>query len=222
MTSKYFDSIRIAPRKQRGIEKSSPGDPTMRAHERRCDWDGCRLTGKHRAPKNRAAAGAAPTNKDAFQWFCDAHIKEFNAHYDFFQGMSDEDVAAFQRDARTGHRPTWGLGKNAANFRAEDAAPSRANKGAAFRDAFGLFGDEAGGPEGASRPSRRKPRVLEQQALDTLGLDASASLNDIKARYKELVKKHHPDANGGERSSEERLRKVIQAYSYLKKSGFAS
>ncbi len=67
---------------------------------------------------------------------------------------------------------------------------------------------------------RRKPRALEQQALDTLGLDGTASLNEIKARYKELVKRHHPDANGGDRSAEERLRKVIQAYDYLRKSGY--
>lgn len=193
----------------------------MRKNEKRCEWDGCSQTGKHRAPKNRANAGANPADKSAYQWFCDAHIKEFNQHYNYFQGMSDGDIAAFQRDALTGHRPTWGLGQNAANMPNSDGRVNRLNKGAAFRDAFGLFPDEEGKPRtGGDKPGRRKPRVLEQQALDTMGLDAGASLNQIKARYKELVKKHHPDANGGDRSAEERLRKVIQAYTYLKKSGY--
>ena len=37
----------------------------------------------------------------------------------------------------------------------------------------------------------------------------------IKARYKELVKRLHPDANGGDRSSETRLQDVIVAYKTL-------
>ena len=56
--------------------------------------------------------------------------------------------------------------------------------------------------------------------MEALGLDETAALNDIKARYKELVKRFHPDANGGNRAAEDQLRKVIQAYDYLKKSGF--
>ncbi|WP_375672832.1 J domain-containing protein, partial [Bartonella sp. AA16SXTY] len=65
----------------------------------------------------------------------------------------------------------------------------------------------------------RKLKPLEAKAFDTLGLQANASAEDIKARYKELVKKHHPDSNGGNRSSEERFRDVLNAYNLLKKSG---
>ncbi len=64
--------------------------------------------------------------------------------------------------------------------------------------------------------------LAESVGSERAVLPASASLNEIKARYKELVKRHHPDANGGDRSAEERLRKVIQAYDYLRKSGFCS
>jgi DnaJ-class molecular chaperone len=53
-----------------------------------------------------------------------------------------------------------------------------------------------------------------------LGLDGTATPAEVKARYKLLVKRHHPDANGGDRSLEERLREIIQAYSYLKSVGF--
>jgi DnaJ-class molecular chaperone len=57
---------------------------------------------------------------------------------------------------------------------------------------------------------------LALKALMTLELDGSATQAKIKARYKDLVKRHHPDANGGDRSSEDRLREIIQAYNYLR------
>jgi len=213
LNSKYFDSIRIAPRKQRGLE--TPPHAREQAAARRCEWDGCRAPGLHRAPKGRG-------QENEYRWFCTDHIREFNHNYDYFQGMTEAEVATFQREALTGHRPTWGLGVNAApGYQA--AGPdfrTRTRHGAPFRDAFGFFGETARPEPGPQAPARRKPRTLERQALQTLGVDETASLNEIKSRYKELVKKHHPDANGGDRSAEERLRKVIQAYDYLRKSGF--
>lgn len=220
LNSKYFDSIRIAPRKQRGVEgdaaarEAAKGKAAMRA----CEWAGCRAVGLHRAPRHTSGKSDEPSGSQ-YRWFCAAHIREFNQNYDYFQGMSDEDIAAFQRDALTGHRPTWGLGVNAAPGYARGAARNM-RRDAAFHDAFGFFGDAPGAKPEEPKPSRRKPRTLERQALQTLGLDEAATLNEIKSRYKELVKKHHPDANGGDRSAEERLRKVIQAYDYLRKSGF--
>ncbi len=220
LNSTYFDSIRIAPRKQRGLE----GGPAARADVknkttvRRCDWAGCGAVGLHRAPANTARQGEDAGSQ--YRWFCADHIREFNQNYDYFQGMNDAEIEAFQRDARTGHRPTWGLGVNAAPGYARGAGP-HLHRGAPFHDAFGFFGGEIpASKQEEPKPGRRRPRTLERQALETLGLDEAATLNEIKSRYKELVKKHHPDANGGDRSAEERLRKVIQAYDYLRKSGF--
>ena len=71
-----------------------------------------------------------------------------------------------------------------------------------------------------AEPQVRAVRNVERKALDTLGLEANASKHDIKTRFKVLVKRHHPDANGGDRSSEDRLRDIIQAYNYLKSAGF--
>jgi DnaJ-class molecular chaperone len=62
-------------------------------------------------------------------------------------------------------------------------------------------------------------RNAERKALDTLGLDGRATAPDIKARFKALVKRHHPDANGGDRTCEDKLREIIQAYNYLKSAG---
>ncbi len=219
LNSKYFDSIRISPRKERGAE--SDADPRATQKEkpalRRCEWAGCKLPGLHRAP--RSGAQGLPSQENQYRWFCAGHIREFNQSYDFFQGMSDADIAKFQREALTGHRPTWGLGVNAApGYNAAYGPRSRRGKGVG--DAFGLFEDAARSGPDKPEPRRRVPRTLERQALQTLGLDDTATLNEIKSRYKELVKRHHPDANGGDRSAEERLRKVIQAYDYLRKSGF--
>jgi hypothetical protein len=90
-------------------------------------------------------------------------------------------------------------------------------------DPFGVF-REFGGPSGARRSERgAEPRTVhnaERKALDALGLDGGASVEDVKTRFKALVKRHHPDANGGDRSSEDKLREIIQAYKYLKSIGF--
>jgi DnaJ-class molecular chaperone len=60
---------------------------------------------------------------------------------------------------------------------------------------------------------------LERKALGALGFSESVSKSEIKSRFKELVKRHHPDSNGGDRASEEKLREIIQAYNYLKQAG---
>ena len=83
-----------------------------------------------------------------------------------------------------------------------------------MRDPFNLFGTRAG-----DHPRERKAKPLEAKALETLGLDAKATGADIKSRYKELVKRHHPDANGGDRGSEDRFRDVLHAYRVLKQAG---
>ena len=69
-------------------------------------------------------------------------------------------------------------------------------------------------------PEGRKIFNAQRRALDALGLEADAKRADIKSRFKTLVKRHHPDANGGDRGSEARLREIIQAYNYLKTAGF--
>jgi curved DNA-binding protein CbpA len=150
-------------------------------------------------------------------------VREYNHSYNYFTGMSDDAVAEFQKDAITGHRPTWKMGVNG---RAQTDATAAAAPGlGGARDPFGVF-REFGGRAGArvepERPERegRMIRNVERKAFDTLGLDIGASRIEIKAKFKTLVKRHHPDANNGDRSTEDRLREIIQAYNYLKTAGF--
>lgn len=130
--------------------------------------------------------------------FCLDHVREYNATYNYFNGMSDEDVLRYQKDAVTGHRPTWKMGAN----RAAPASPGMA-------DPFHMQGKTA---------RSRAPRhgVVARKALHVLGLDDDAGPGEIKVRYKELVKRLHPDANGGDRSNEDRLREIINAYNVLR------
>src|SRR5262249_28455555 len=71
----------------------------------------------------------------------------------------------------------------------------------------------------ARETATRKLKPLEQRSLEAMGLTASATRAVIKTRFKELVKRHHPDSNGGDRAAEEKLREIIQAYNYLKRAG---
>lgn len=181
---------------------------------RLCEQDGCTQAGEHRAPKSRE-------NLREYRWLCIAHVREANERWNYFAGMNDDEVAAFQRDAVTGHRPTWKLKDRAGA--AYTAHADRKSWRDRVRDAYSVFEDGATEEvrvevRGARRPIRSK---MQLEALTQLGLDGQASLPDVKARYKELVKRYHPDANGGDRSAEERLTVVIRAYALLKKSNFS-
>ena len=131
--------------------------------------------------------------------------------------MPDDDVLAYQKAATIGHRPTWTMGVNPASQRRASGNGPAAPE---VEDPFDLFGS-AGfrRPQRAAEPEQRRLKILERKALETLDLPESASGPDIKARYKTLVKRLHPDANGGDRSSEDKLRGIIQAYNTLRSAG---
>ncbi|RUX31857.1 MAG: J domain-containing protein [Mesorhizobium sp.] len=197
---KYFEKIRIRPEKDAELKSRAPI----------CQWDGCNEAGTHRAPVGRLKEG------EYFR-FCFDHVREYNKGFNYFSGVSDSEIARFQKEALTGHRPTWRMGANGGGARsAPDFAQQRSGRAGYYnrmRDPFNLFGS------GAREPRERKAKPLEAKALETLGLDTKATGQDIKARYKELVKRHHPDANGGDRGSEDRFRDVLQAYRVLKQAG---
>jgi len=166
---------------------------------RQCDAPGCTSEGAHKVPRSKQRL-------NEHLWLCREHAREHNEQWDFFAGMSEREIEAFRIEAVTGHRPTWPLGKRAARMRSGHDGRV---------DPFGVFADVAERP----RPPERKLTRLQLVALETLNLESSATLQEIKARYKELVKRFHPDANGGDRGAEERLKQVIKAYGVLRASG---
>jgi hypothetical protein len=205
--SPLFDSIRVKPDKDRRPRGELPG----------CEWPSCNAAATHRAPKGR--------QRENEHWrFCLGHVRQYNHSYNFFAGMSDEAIAKYQKDAVTGHRPTWKMGMNggkpAGRSHSARLHPDMAD------DPFGMFREVGAGADQAADGEhlrRRETRIIrnaERKALEVLGLEADANTHDIKVRFKVLVKRHHPDANGGDRSSEDRLRAIIEAYNYLKSVGF--
>jgi hypothetical protein len=201
--SPLFDRIRVKPDQDRRPRKELPG----------CEWPGCKEPGTHRAPKGRAKA-------NEYWQLCLDHVREYNATYNFFAGMSDEAVARYQKDDLTGHRPTWKLGSIGGKPAARRGKTAFRGADWVTNDPFSLFGETSRAGHERTAPEARKVLNAQRRALDALGLEGDPSRVDIKSRFKKLVKQHHPDANGGDRSSEDRLREIIQAYNYLKTAGF--
>lgn len=203
LESTYFDKIRV--KRQRRVAEQP--------RKRGCDARGCKATGEFRAPKGREAEGE-------FFWFCLDHVRAYNKSYNYFSGMNDGDIQSYQKDSSVGHRPTWRMGTDA---RADEVPPPTGKTKTGWtgknKDPFRLFSGGFRGQEPNAQP-RRIVRNMERKSLRTLGLDEKASSQDVKDRYKQLVKLHHPDANGGDRSLEDKLRDIIQAYNYLKSVGF--
>jgi hypothetical protein len=197
--SKYFDGIRISAKRQRFEEKKADD----------CEWQGCDKPGGYRAPKGRHQEGK-------YHNFCIDHVREYNKKYNYFAGMADDEIINYQRSASTGHRPTWnvGVGKNGTGKAGHQPWAE------AFTDPFGFFGGTGDEPNAESHANRRPLGNFERRSFEALELEGTENGTTIKARYKELVKRLHPDANGGDRSLEDRLREIIQAYNYLKSAGF--
>jgi hypothetical protein len=190
----------------------NPAAPRRAAQAKRCAVKGCHNAAELRVPKDRY-------NMDERHWLCREHIRERNQGWNFFAGMSNEEVEQYCLDAITGHRPTWPLGKRTATR--HDRKEARNTQGFwsyRYEDGFAVF-EEAADPVRPTRGTRLTKGQLD--ALAILNLEDTATLHQVKARYKELVKRFHPDANGGNRSTEERLRQVIKAYGHLRATGFA-
>lgn len=157
-----------------------------------CFWAGCSQPGNFRAPKSR-------DNTREFQWFCESHIAEFNKKWNYFEGMSTDEIYAFQRDATTGHRPTW---------RMDQHEKMNTEK---LEEAFGrMFGENP-----TFRANVKPINARNRDALAQLDLDHPSDETAIKRQYRELVKKYHPDLNGGNKQAEETFKKVTLAYQHL-------
>ncbi|MGC0392437.1 MULTISPECIES: J domain-containing protein [Bradyrhizobium] len=194
-TSKFFASIRI--NKQEAQEE--------RRTAVRCEWPDCQNKATHPAPKGRH-------NAREYWHFCIEHAREYNQSYNFFSGMDAEAIARYQNDALTGHRPTWKIGEPI-SARKMTGSPAHSEDDC---DAFCMLAELKGRARAEARPETRKLFNAKRKALQVMGLNVDATLGDIKARYRAMVKRHHPDANGGDRSTEQRLGEIIKAYHYLK------
>lgn len=201
-TSKYFDSIRNI--KSSAKKKAEPPKDM-------CQWKGCEEAGAHKAPMGRNWEGQ-------YFNFCIKHVRQYNKEYNYFSGLDDEAIAKYQKDNITGQRPTWKVGSNASTVKMGEPIDPRKAGAERLYNRRNYAADVRAGRLSNNRT--RKIKVLEKKAFDELNLKYTATSDDIKRRYKDLVKQNHPDANGGDRSSEARLSAIIKAYKQLQKAGY--
>ncbi len=171
-----------------------------------CDHPSCSENGLYRAPRSR-------DKLDSYFWFCLGHVREYNKAWNYYAGMSQDEVEAHVRADVVGWRPTWPVG--CWFTRSHQANPRTA------QDPFGFFkGKEdrnSWHQEKDTGRKKKKPLSVEAKALSAMDLEPPVTLKILKSRYKELVKRFHPDANGGDKIAEEKLKLINQAYATLRK-----
>ena len=155
--------------------------------------------GEYRAPKDRR-------HLSDYWWFCLAHVRAYNGSWDFYKGMTPGEIEAHLRADTAWNRPSWPLGR---------LGSAGAWDNEALRDPLHIL-NAAGVKRGPQRQGNHMPADL-REPLATLGLSWPTTLDAVKSRYKELAKRHHPDANGGSRDAEERLKTINLAYAALRR-----
>ncbi|WP_037079671.1 J domain-containing protein [Rhizobium sp. CCGE 510] len=197
--SKIFVGLRLSRKKP---------DQHREPSGRKCQWDGCDKEGTHRAPVGADAEGL-------YLSFCSTHVSAYSRGYNFVTKLSDPLTARYQREAASGSRPTLGTRIEQPS---ETPLPSLVRSGTA--KAINSRKNAAQSQTARAAVHLRKLKVLEAKAFEKLGLSPDATPDEIKSRYKQLLKMHHPDANDGDRKSEDSLRSTIEAHKILKLNGF--
>ena len=197
-----FVDIRVRPprKDEEDVHALKPG-------QKRCEHPGCLAVATAKAPKSRERL-------EEHYWFCQPHAGEYNKSWDFFSGMNEAQIDTSRKFSATGDRPTW-------QFRASkysrEAASFAAGAGRGFADPFGVFRAAQKRAEAAPDSGRNLGR-LERLALADLDLTEEATGPQIRTRYTELIKRCHPDSNGGDRSAEHKLQKVLKAFKTLRQA----
>lgn len=183
---------------------------------RPCAVEGCAEAGEFRAPPPDTG-DRRPDRPPQWRWLCLEHVRAFNAGYNFFAGMSADEIAAAQR-------PTAGWESETRAFAANGSPPPRWSDFADPLDAIGagmrerLRTAQERQARAAPRPDGRPLSPADHKAMRALDLPADADRRALRTRYALLLRRYHPDHNGGDRSHEKALREVIAAYTHLRKA----
>jgi DnaJ-domain-containing protein 1 len=174
---------------------------------RACDHPGCESGGDFRAPRSRLEL-------HQYYWFCLEHVRAYNSAWNYYAGMSDHEIELEIRRDTVWQRPSWRLGVR--------HGPAYSSP---IRDYFGVYeaAKKEDGPnrrESREEAAARRVRSACAQALAVFEIEPPFTVVRLKARYKALVKQHHPDAHGGDKEAEEKLKIINQAYATLKASYF--
>jgi hypothetical protein len=174
---------------------------------RDCEAPGCGEAGEFRAPGSRSASFDGPGD---WRWFCLEHVREFNSDYDWFEGMTPDEILAAQS-------PVAGWARETRAFRPDVGGVPR---WADFDDPLDAIGARASEIRNRAAARREFARFTakERDALQVMGLGAKTDRHELRKRYSTLVRRYHPDRNGGDRSHEAVLQRVVEAYQLLRKA----
>jgi hypothetical protein len=173
-----------------------------------CDHPDFGEPGEFRAPPPEGAG--SHDGPPRFRWFCLDHVRAFNAGYNFFEGMSADEIHRAQS-------PTAGWERETRAF-ARGGNGDQPPRWADFSDPLDAIGARFRRTVAPERSDGKPLSGEDRRSLDVLGLAADADRPALRKRYSELVRKYHPDRNGGDRSHEDRLTKVIAAYQQLRQA----
>ncbi|RJF93383.1 DnaJ domain-containing protein [Sphingomonas cavernae] len=194
----------MSEQQEEGRKKQSRFHGRVEGEGRRCAQAGCAEPGEFRAPGDRSPGFDGPGD---WRWLCLDHVREFNQRYNFFTGMSADEIADAQRPLAGWERETRAFATNGG-----DVPPRWAD----FTDPLDAIGARFRDRAEALRKDGKPLSEGDRKALKTLGLGADADRRALRRRYTELVHRYHPDRNGGDRSHERALQDVISAYTRLK------
>lgn len=171
---------------------------------RKCEHPGCEAEGEFRAPKDRQL-------KD-YYWFCLKHVSEYNKMWNYYDGMTQEEIERENKLDETWHSPSWKFGISL------DKLASQGK----LEDPFEIYdkflrkrpGNHTNNSNFVNVP---KLSLEELEALKFFEIEFPYTKIQLKSKYKILVKKYHPDLNAGSKNAEEMFKKVVENYSILLK-----
>lgn len=174
-----------------------------------CNIEGCPNLGEYRAPKSRS-------DLKNYYWFCLDHVREYNANWDFFKGMSRAEIEHHMYKTVVWDRPTWRSTKAGMN---EERTKQKIYEHFTSEGVFGDFGaEDAAAPEQEAHINISSIPHPTIEALAVMDLAPPIQWEEVKTRYKTLAKKYHPDTNKGNKLAEEQFKKIALAYTILKLS----
>ena len=191
------------PKKNKSIHSTSMFDKVPDEHPKAnlCEWPNCDAVGKHKAPRSRKEL-------NSFRWFCVDHIRIYNKSWNYYEGMSDKQVEEDLRNDTSWNRPSWPFAGNEKTLNFKNSTPD-------IDDFDGAFSQYADSETSSSSQQRHAHDSQKAEAMAILDLKPPVTIDEIKRRYKKLVKLHHPDANGGDKLAEEKFKQISLAYARL-------
>ena len=164
-----------------------------------CDWNNCNKIGEYKAPIEK-------DNSKEFRYLCLEHIREFNKNWNYFANMTDSQINEFIKSDMTWHKPTQ-------NFSGQDNFFK-----ILWNNALNENLDKNGFDKSNYNSLNFNFTDKDLKAFDILGLDVTRNWENIRSKFKKLVKKFHPDMNAGNKKFEEKLKIITLAYTQLKRA----